>query len=99
MRRRMTWMAMVAVGLVLALAATGCAAGSARFQEAPAGFWAGLWHGAICLVTFVIGLFSDTVRMYEPHNTGSGYDFGFLLGMLIIYGGSGASRSARRRRG
>lgn len=49
-----------------------------------AGFWAGLWHGFIALFTFVISLFTDSVRMYEVlrHNSGKLYDFGYLLGSL-----------------
>jgi hypothetical protein len=37
-------------------------------------------HGAISLVTLVIGIFDEGVRMYEVHNTGGWYDFGFFLG-------------------
>ena len=63
----------------------------------PAGFWKGLWHGIICPITFVISLFSDSIGMYEVRNTGGWYDFGFLLGAIIAFGGggSGASRSGR----
>jgi hypothetical protein len=81
------------VALVLALAAiaitlVGCAAGTGRFTYSQqAGFWAGLWHGAISVITFIISLFSSTVRMYEVHNRGPLYDLGFLLGTLIVWGG------------
>jgi hypothetical protein len=81
------------VSLIVALAAltvalVGCAAGTGRFSYSEqAGFWAGLWHGAISVVTFIISLFSTTVRMYETNNRGSLYDLGFLLGALIVWGG------------
>jgi uncharacterized membrane protein YtjA (UPF0391 family) len=77
------------VALIAALAAfTGCAAGTGRFTfSEPAGFWAGLWHGAICVITFIISLFSTTVKMYETVNRGALYDLGFLLGALIVWGG------------
>jgi hypothetical protein len=48
----------------------------------PAGFWAGLWHGIIAPITFIISLFTSKVRIYETNNKGLWYDFGFLLGVL-----------------
>ncbi len=80
----------------LALALSACAAGDARFTvEAPAGFWTGIWHGLIAPVSFIVGLFSDTVGIYERHNTGSWYDFGFLLGIFCLGIGSHAPRRRR----
>lgn len=61
-----------------------------------AGFWLGLWHGVIAPVTFVISLFTDSVNLYEVHNSGNWYDFGFVLGAGILFGGGGFG--ARRRR-
>ena len=81
------------ISLVVALIAilatlTGCAAGTGRFSfSEQAGFWVGLWHGAICVVTFIISLFSSTVKMYETVNRGPLYDLGFLLGAFIVWGG------------
>jgi len=78
------------LGMVLVLMlAVGCAAGAPRFDAAAAGFWAGLWHGLICGVTFIISLFTDTVRIYEANNTGHLYDLGFVLGAAIAFGGCG----------
>jgi hypothetical protein len=45
---------------------------------------AGLWHGIIAPVTLVLSFFNSEVKMYEVHNTGSEYDFGFLLGVAIV---------------
>lgn len=45
---------------------------------------AGLWHGIIAPVTLVISFFNSEVKMYEVHNTGSEYDFGFLLGLAMV---------------
>ncbi|MBN1270430.1 MAG: hypothetical protein JXB04_12640 [Kiritimatiellae bacterium] len=84
--------------LVVILSAAGCAAGSERFQTSSAGFWAGLWHGLICVVTFIISLFNDNVRVYEMYNTGHLYDLGFILGAAIAFGGCGGSGSCRRRK-
>src|SRR5574341_1043921 len=46
--------------------------------------WTGLWHGIIAPVTLVLSFFNPDVRMYEVHNTGSGYDLGFLLGLALL---------------
>ena len=54
----------------------------------PAGFWAGLWHGLICPLTFIISLFTPRVRIYETNNRGRLYDFGFLIGASGALGGS-----------
>jgi len=56
----------------------------------PAGFWAGLWHGLISPLTFLISLFNPNVRIYETHNRGRLYDFGFILGVSGAFGGSGS---------
>lgn len=78
---------------VASLVLVGCAAGDTRFVDGePAGFWTGLWHGFISWVTLIIGIFSEEVRVYEIHNTGGWYDFGFLLGVGIWGGGSHAYR-------
>lgn len=91
--------ARIAVVAVAALLLAGCAAGDPRFTaEAPAGFWVGLWHGIISLVTLVVSVFSETVRMYEPHNTGGWYDLGFLMGIGTMAGGGSKARPGRRRR-
>jgi len=77
-----------------------CAAGDARFtQDAPAGFWYGLWHGVISVIALIVHLFNDSVSVYEVNNSGGWYDFGFLLGVILIWsGGSHAScKSAAKK--
>ncbi len=77
---------------------SGCAAGTARFSvDEPAGFWAGLWHGLIIIITFIWSLFSDTVRMYEPRNIGNLYDLGFVLGAMASLGGMCGSRCRKKK--
>jgi len=89
----------IVIGLALVLAA--CAAGAnpqvgqAAEGASVAGFWQGLWHGFIAPVTFIISLFTDQVNLYEVHNSGNWYDFGFVLGAGIL-GGGGATASRRR---
>jgi hypothetical protein len=55
----------------------------------PAGFWAGLWHGIIAPITFLVSLFNPGVRMYETNSDGGWYDLGFILGVAIAFGGGG----------
>jgi hypothetical protein len=84
--------------VVLALVAA-CAAGDDRFSvETPAGFWTGLWHGMISVVTLVIGIFADDVRVYEPDNTGGWYDLGFLIGVIAVWGGGSHAHTRRRHK-
>jgi len=80
------------------LTIAGCAAGDARFDAGPAGFWFGLWHGLICFVTFILSLFYDSVHIYEVRNAGHLYDLGFILGAMIAFGGCGGSGVCRSRR-
>ncbi|HEY7470370.1 MAG TPA: hypothetical protein VIC07_12670 [Acidimicrobiia bacterium] len=88
---------------ILALVLTACAAGVNEAVDVPspegyvAGFWLGLWHGIIAPITFIISLFTDSVNVYEVHNTGNWYDFGFVLGAGILFGGGagGAWRYSR----
>ena len=45
----------VLAGLILiVLLFTGCAANREMYEAEPAGFWAGLWHGLILLLTFIM---------------------------------------------
>ena len=66
---------------------------NSKYQVAgskPAGFWAGVWHGLICPITFLVSLFVDGVRIYEHNNRGRLYYFGFVLGASAAFGGSGS---------
>lgn len=57
----------------------------------PYGFFSGLWHGIIAPVSFILSLFMDNIAMYAVNNTGGWYDFGFVLGAGILFGGGGRS--------
>lgn len=85
--------------MLLAAALVGCGAGDPRFTaESPAGFFVGLWHGIISMITLVIGIFTDSVQVYERNNTGGWYDFGFLLGVSSTWGGGSTTAYHRSRR-
>ncbi|WP_443748828.1 hypothetical protein [Asticcacaulis solisilvae] len=53
-------------------------------------FIRGLIDGFLAPISFVLSLFSETIRMYAYPNIGRWYDFGFLLG-LSAWGGGGAT--------
>lgn len=53
-----------------------------------AGFWQGLWHGFAFPFAFFISLFNKNVGVYEAHNNGGWYNFGFLIGLSIVLGGN-----------
>ena len=90
--------ALIVFALLAALLQTGCAAGDPRFtSEDPAGFFQGLWHGVIAVVAFIISLFSETVKVYESNNNGGWYDFGFLMGIICIWGGSAKAKWKHRK--
>lgn len=80
--------------VALLLLVTACAAGPNTERDTPrdngevAGFWQGLWHGIILPVAFAISLFNDGVGVYEVHNNGHWYDFGFVLGTSVLLGGA-----------
>ena len=97
----MSW-SKIGAGAALLLLVAACAAGvnpevgvAAPEGGTVAGFWLGLWHGIIAPVTFVISLFTDTVSLYEVHNNGNWYDFGFVLGAGILFGGGSAGARGR----
>ncbi len=74
---------------LVCFAGTACAPGPNVLARVPdargdvAGFWLGLWHGLIVPVTFLISLFTKRVGIYELHNVGGWYDFGFVLGLVV----------------
>ncbi|HNW51996.1 MAG TPA: hypothetical protein PKH79_13000 [Prolixibacteraceae bacterium] len=57
------------------------------------GFWAGLWHGIIAPIDFIVSLFNDKITMYAQNNNGAWYAFGFLIGSggWGFLGGKGSS--------
>lgn len=81
----------------------GCAASSnpnkntPRGEKGPAGFWLGLWQGLIAFFAFIVSLFKSSVGIYETHNTGFWYNFGFIIGLMASHGG-GAGIIFRRGR-
>ncbi len=91
--------------LLVAVMLAGCAPGANDQVNTPdtsgqvAGFWLGVWHGIISPVTFIISLFNHHMTIYEVHNNGGWYNFGFLVGLSVILGGGGGGGAAAARRG
>ena len=92
---------LVFVALLLNILA-GCAAGpnqlkgTASEHDVVAGFRYGLWQGFIAPFVFVASLFKNNLSIYEVHNNGAWYNFGYLFGLACFFGGSG-NRAARRK--
>ncbi len=55
----------------------------------PHGFLGGLIHGIIAPFSFVCSIFLDNVAIYAVNNNGGWYDFGFVIGAGILFGGGG----------
>ena len=80
----------LAVSLTVLLLLAGCATRPMGHHTDPA-LVRGLIDGALAPITFVISLFSDTVRMYAYPNIGRWYDIGFLVGLASVWGGGGGA--------
>jgi len=90
--------AFIPLAIILAVFVAGCAAGTGRYSvDEPASFRTGLWHGAISGITLIIHIFNHSVRIYEANNTGGWYDFGFLFGVICVWGG-GSSAGCRSKK-
>ena len=81
--------------LAIIILLAGCATQSVTNLQDPPGFWHGLLHGFIILFSFIISLFTD-YEIYAFPNTGGWYNFGFLLGVMIFFGGGGAGAKCRK---
>ncbi|HPF50277.1 MAG TPA: hypothetical protein PK335_01820 [Draconibacterium sp.] len=86
MKKRLPLLIVLVLGAVLF---TGCATQSIGNITDPPGFLKGLLHGFILLFSFIGSLFTD-YEIYAFPNNGGWYDFGFLLGVMMFFGGGGA---------
>ena len=96
-------MTLFVLALLLLNLLAGCAPGPSQFkgtaseQGSVAGFWLGLWQGFIAPFVFVVSLFRSNLGIYEVHNNGAWYNFGYLFGLACFFGG-GCGRAARRNK-
>ncbi len=79
-------LALIAVAGCILLAA--CAERPMGHGGDPA-FIRGVIDGFLAPISFVLSLFSETIRMYAYPNIGRWYDAGFLLGISAWGGGGG----------
>jgi hypothetical protein len=87
--------------LISTVACTGilssCTPGGGTFNENHlAGFFTGVWHGWIAPITLILGLFNDNIRVYEIHNSGWWYDFGFYIAIIGGFGGISLTRKKKK---
>ena len=91
-------------GLLLIAMVSGCMPDANTVVNTPgtegsiAGFWLGLWHGMIAPISWLVSLFSNTINVYEVHNNGGWYNFGFCLGAGIIFKSSSEASSRVTKR-
>jgi len=93
-RNEMKKSALTTILLIFVLISFSCAPGPNGLEKTPddeghiAGFLHGFWHGLIAPITFIVSIFTKNVHLYEVHNNGTWYDFGFVLGAgLSLSGG------------
>lgn len=90
-------MKLVVVIVLMILLLSACAPGMTDHgPNKRAGFLWGIWHGWIAPISLIISLFRPEVSIYEPNNTGFGYDLGFYLAVVGGFGGFAFSRKRKR---
>lgn len=90
-------MSLILANIIILLILVGCAPGSGHSTaEDPAGFFTGIWHGWIAPISLIWGLFNDSIRVYEPLNTGWWYDFGFYIAIIGGFGGLSLFRKKKK---
>lgn len=95
---RMKQLTIIAVVAVLTLSMiAGCTPNeNGRPGRGPAGFFTGVWHGWIAPISLVWGFFNRSVRIYDKHNTGWWYDFGYYIAVISGFGGLSLSRKRKK---
>ncbi|MGQ1787283.1 MULTISPECIES: hypothetical protein [unclassified Saccharicrinis] len=74
--------------LSLLLMLTSCLPGGGSYgPDDHAGFFSGIWHGWIAPFSLILGLFNESISVYETYNTGWWYDFGFYISIISGFGG------------
>lgn len=63
-----------------------------------AGFFSGIWHGWIAPFSLIISIFNKSINIYEIHNTGFWYDFGYYAAILGGFGGFSLGRRRKRKK-
>lgn len=90
MWRLLKSMVFIALALFLASGILTNYAGDVSFQDDKAGLLTGIIHGILAPIMLVAAIFTS-FTMYELNNNGWWYNFGFLFGILITWGGKGTN--------
>ena len=91
------------VGIIIAiisflLVLTACVPGDGSYtSNKPANFLSGIWHGWIAPLSLILSIGKGSIKMYEPINTGFGYDFGFYMAIISGFGGLSFSRKKKKK--
>lgn len=86
----------ILIFLFILVLASSCATQSLEIIDNPPGFWHGLFHVFTVMFSFFVSLFTD-YEVYAFPNSGNWYNFGFWLGVIMFFGGSGGAASKKRR--
>ncbi len=82
---------------LLLLSLSGCVPGDgANTAARPAGFWMGIWHGWIAPIALIWSLFDPAIGIYEVHNNGFWYNFGYYMAIISGFGGLALSRKRKK---
>lgn len=68
----------------------------ASLSKEPAGFFKGIWHGWITPISLIVSFFDSSIRIYEKHNTGWWYDFGYYMAVISGFGSLALSRRQQK---
>jgi hypothetical protein len=88
------WQGRLRLSILLVVASSGCAHQPPSALPGVPGFFSGILHGLLILVSLVGSIFTD-VRVYAFPNSGFFYDLGFVIGTTAVLGGG--AHTARRR--
>lgn len=85
--------------IVITIFMYGCMPGGGESTaKDPAGFFMGVWHGWIAPISLIWSLFNPAIRVYETHNTGWWYDFGFYIAVISGFGGISLTRRKKKEK-
>ena len=67
---------------------TGCAhVNQSAISASGPGFFSGLWHGAVAPFSFIAYFWDYSIAIYAVPNNGGWYNFGYLIGLYLLWGG------------
>ena len=75
---------------------SGCVPGDGTNNaENLAGFFWGIWHGAVAPISLLVSFFDNEIRIYEVMNSGVLYDLGFYIAIISGVGGISHSHKGK----